>query len=540
MSNNLSLGAHLSDIAVSLKNTSIQVLRLNHTGISNTYKSPTDIITSFCGLDLKELILDHNFIHKMDLIFSKCFKTLEILSLAENNLEETLELVFDTLNIEHLVGLNYSSQSRVSNIVVSDSEHERVKRHSGEFHICEQHMACPMIFPSKLKWVDMSQSGIEIQQIPELVILRNSTLNFVKASYTGIDSIQFPIYCTNNVIPKIETADISNNALRCINESVFGPNIGHCDWTSLKYFYLGNNKLGNTLGNTCNYNKKNILGFAKYLIGLEVLDSSHNMISSGNSLVPLRNLSNLKTLDLSSNTLLNFSLDLTKMDNLTKLNLANNNLRYLSKRSILQLNKLQATKLNHSFINVDLSGNLLSCTCTYLYFFHWMAKTTVLMVNRAQYQCQFSNGRMRKLNNLQNIIEILEKQCYSVTWMKLCVGLQTLYFTLVTLFSFLYRFRHIFHYFLLKIKLNRHLLRVHLDKRKYTFSAFISCERRDCKYFVMRYFLPELENKETELKFCIAQRNFVVGVTILDNIVRAIHRSRKVVFIISRYFLESG
>ena len=121
LSHNPGLGAHLSDIAVSLKNTSIQVLKLNHTGISNTYKSPTDIITSFCGLGLKELILDHNFIHKIDPIFSKCFTKLEILSLAENNLEETLELVFDTLNIKHLVGLNFSSQNWVTNTIIPDS-----------------------------------------------------------------------------------------------------------------------------------------------------------------------------------------------------------------------------------------------------------------------------------------------------------------------------------------------------------------------------------------------------------------------------------
>ena len=325
----------------------------------------------------------------------------------------------------------------------------------------------------------------------------------------------------------------------CVNESVFDPNIGHCDWSSLKYMDLGNNKLGITLGNTCNKNKQNILGYAKYLTGLEVLDISHNMISSGNSLTPLRNLSNLKTLDLSSNTLLNFSLDLTNMGNLIKLNLTNNNLRYLCKRLIFQLNELQARKLNNSTVEVDLSGNLLSCTCAYIYFFHWMAKTNI-MVNQQQYLCEFDGGRIQKLHKLQTIIEILDKQCYSVTWMKLCVGLEVLYFTLVTVFTFLYRIRHTIKYYLLKIKLNRHLLRAHLKKTKYEYSAFVSCERRDSKFFVKPHFLPNLETAETQLKFCVAQRNFVVGVTILDNIMRAMYRSRNVVFIISKYFLESG
>ena len=51
--------------------------------------------------------------------------------------------------------------------------------------------------------------------------------------------------------------------------------------------------------------------------------------------------------------------------------------------------------------------------------------------------------------------------------------------------------------------------------------------------------LPNLENPETKLQFCIAQRNFLVGATILDNIMRAINRSRKVIFIVSQYFLGS-
>ena len=41
------------------------------------------------------------------------------------------------------------------------------------------------------------------------------------------------------------------------------------------------------------------------------------------------------------------------------------------------------------------------------------------------------------------------------------------------------------------------------------------------------------------MKFCVAQRNFLVGATILDNVMRAIHKSKKVIFIISQYFLQS-
>ena len=263
LSNNPRLGIHLPDIADSLKNTSIQALRLNNTGIGSSYQSSTDIIYYFCGLFLKELILDQNSIREMKPIFRECFPRLEILSLADNYLVETVWLTLDTVNLRHLVGLNYSSQNWINTNFPLDSTHKRVKRFKEKVHACEKHMVCPFILSSQLKWIDLSRSGIRIQQIPQVALMQNSTLSFFKASYTGIESVQNPIYCPFNVIPKIETIDISHSALRCINESVFDPNIGHCDWRSLKYLYLGNNKLGNTLGNTCNYKKTKYPWFCK-------------------------------------------------------------------------------------------------------------------------------------------------------------------------------------------------------------------------------------------------------------------------------------
>ena len=133
----------------------------------------------------------------------------------------------------------------------SDAVHKRVKRFKGKVHVCEKHMACPIIFSLSVA-VDrcVSYRNKNSANSRTGILMQNSTLKYFKASYTGIESVQFPFYCAFNVIPKIETIDVNNSALRCINESVFDPNIGHCDWRSLKYVYLGNNKLGNTFENT--------------------------------------------------------------------------------------------------------------------------------------------------------------------------------------------------------------------------------------------------------------------------------------------------
>ena len=86
----------------------------------------------------------------------------------------------------------------------------------------------------------------------------------------------------------------------------------------------------------------------------------------------------------------------------------------------------------------------------------------------------------------------------------------------------------------MKMRLKRQILRAILNKHKYTFNAFVSCECRDAKWFVKRRLLPILEREETKLKFCVAQSDFIVGATIIDNIMKAMTKSRKIIFIISQ------
>ena len=373
-----------------------------------------------------------------------------------------------------------------------------------------------------------------------MVLLRNCTLNNLRASYTGMGTIQFPIYCAFNVRFPLETVDVSNNGLRCINESSFDQSATNCDWSSVKYLYLNNNNLGQISGNICNRNKQNILGFLKPASGLEVLDLSHNMIETSYSLTPLSNLSNLKFLDLSSNLLHNFSLDLNNLRNLVKLKLENNNLKYLSHGTTKQLDKIQASRQNSSCLEVDLSGNVFSCLCPYLNFLNWMTKTNIVLLNKKHYQCEFNDGVTTNMHNIQLVIAKLESQCYSYIWFKFYISSQCLVYFLISMISLLYRFRHDIRYLFLKLKLNRHKLRNLLNPKQYTYSAFVSCVRIDCRKFVIQKLLPNLETEETRLKFCVAQRNFVVGVTIIDNIMRAIDNSKKVIFIISKAFLDSG
>ena len=301
---------------------------------------------------------------------------------------------------------------------------------------------------------------------------------------------------------------------------------------------LQNNQLGNIDTNTCNDDKQNIVRFLKPLSSLKRLDLAMNMFQNSEKLGDLKYLINLQILDLSHNRFQNFTLSLSSFTSLTKLDISYNNLRCLSQKTMSELTTLQK-KSNLRFIEIDLSGNLLSCNCECYIFFQWMVKTKVILTNSNAYQCIFDNGKKETLSSIESIISKLFSQCYSSKWLAIYVSTEALVLVLITILSLAYRMRHEIWYLYLRIKLNRQKLAVLLNQKNYKYAAFVSCEHRDAKYFIIKRFLPSLETPQTNFKFCIAQRDFIVGATIIGNIMSAMQNSRKIVFIISQYFLTS-
>ena len=534
LSNNEKVIIHIKNIIPALKKTSIDTLKLNNTGIGQvTVLRP--ILKELGELHLKQLTLDNNTMRTLKAIFSKSFPKLEVLSVGNNFLSDALSLRYDIMELKHLIGLNVSWQQKFTGQanVTSTSSQWAIN------DICDPGMACPLTFPPKIEWIDLSHTNMGAIDLPEFALIHNSTLKSLDISYNGIHFIKKPVYCrqtdTSLIVPQIETVNINNNALQCVTSTFFS----YCDWSSMNRIFSRNNKLGQTEGNICNSNKNNILGFIKPAINLEVLDLAGNQIQNGTLLSDIGLLHKLREVDLSSNGFHNFSVVLQNMTGLRKLNLSNNNIGCLSLSTILQLNKLQNLKHKPEKIEVDLSGNLLSCSCECFDFFQWMMRTEVTLTDMDNYQCKFNDGGKEDLNKLVFVVAKLESLCFDDQWLNICMSLEVLTYILITLICVSYRRRYDIKYIFLKMKLNRHKLRRILDTRNYTYSAFVSCDHRDAKYFVYKKFLPNLETHETKLKFCVAQRNFLVGATILDNIMRAINKSRKVIFIVSEYFLTS-
>ncbi|CAC5380469.1 Toll-like receptor 4 [Mytilus coruscus] len=77
----------------------------------------------------------------------------------------------------------------------------------------------------------------------------------------------------------------------------------------------------------------------------------------------------------------------------------------------------------------------------------------------------------------------------------------------------------------------------HPREKRYRFDAFISYADEE-RVFVTKNVQAKLE-EEACLRLCIHHRDFIPGCDIADNIINAIHQSRKVVFIITEAFLKS-
>ncbi|XP_051901703.1 toll-like receptor 18 [Pristis pectinata] len=71
-----------------------------------------------------------------------------------------------------------------------------------------------------------------------------------------------------------------------------------------------------------------------------------------------------------------------------------------------------------------------------------------------------------------------------------------------------------------------------------TFHAFVSYSRADAEW-VMQQLLARLEAGRSPYRVCIHERDFTPGRWIIDNIIENMERSRKVLFVLSRGFVDS-
>ncbi|XP_017283953.1 toll-like receptor 18 isoform X2 [Kryptolebias marmoratus] len=93
-------------------------------------------------------------------------------------------------------------------------------------------------------------------------------------------------------------------------------------------------------------------------------------------------------------------------------------------------------------------------------------------------------------------------------------------------------------YQIIRAKYRAHKEKAAGDLGTFTYHAFISYSHSDADW-VRDQLLPCLENNRNPYRLCIHERDFMPGRWIIDNIIENIESSRKVIFVLSRHFVNS-
>ncbi|VDI53585.1 toll-like receptor 13 [Mytilus galloprovincialis] len=270
-------------------------------------------------------------------------------------------------------------------------------------------------------------------------------------------------------------------------------------------------------------------------VGTDVkeLDLSYNLITSLTQFT-FHQYSSLEKLILSNNEFNEITFDFEHLTDLKLVDLSNNRIKSFSHKSMEILSVLMENK-NFS---LNLENNNLQCTCDTIIFLSWMQQNLLHFVNNNLYKCQFKDGSVVVLNDLNTIITRLERQCLSLTGVIVCTSLGILITCIIIAIKLVYRNRWIvLYYYYLKKSKNRNTSESTELEEGIVYDAFVAYAEEDMK-FVHEDCIQNLET-DKNLKLCIHHRDFIPGEEITVNITNAIHRSRKTICIITKSFLES-
>ncbi|XP_062591435.1 toll-like receptor 4 [Saccostrea cucullata] len=341
------------------------------------------------------------------------------------------------------------------------------------------------------------------------------------------------LYMQNNIIyelngpiigfESVEYIDFSNNFCGYISPNFFRY------FRNLSYLNLSHNALGETLEMDENGE------IFQYLRMLTTLDLTRNRIVSLSDTI-FRNLNKLKNLDVSYNSLNKFSIPINHMTNLSNLDLSNNQLTCLDADTRNALDSISQRRE----ISVNLRENRLRCDCENLEFIKWMHfSKNVKFLCFYNYSCVFLNSSKMHFSDIENLLQTLEKQCFSYTL--LIVIMTSLIIVALTtavsriLYRYRWKLRYMYYVAREKYK-DDELCNRKTRGKEYHFDAFVSYAESDRQFVIS---LVKFLEDQSNLRLCIHHRDFIPGTGIEDNITNAIHNSRQTICIMTSQFLES-
>ncbi|XP_039361936.1 toll-like receptor 4 isoform X1 [Mauremys reevesii] len=280
------------------------------------------------------------------------------------------------------------------------------------------------------------------------------------------------------------------------------------------------------------------------LESLQVLKMAGNSFKDNNLGDSFVNLTQLLTLDVSSCKLIQVSLStFSSLGKLQKLNISHNKLltfdhpayKPLQALTVLDFSSNQLTVLKEkalenllsSLVHLDLSHNLLDCSCNHLSFLKW-AKEHGELLQRTELMVCNSPEHLKNASMLN----------FDLSSCQLSAVLVAVYggtaLAGVVFLILIYKYYFSLYYGLVLLSGCRRYA-----DRDDTYDAFVIHSSKDIEW-VRNELVETLERGVPPFHLCLHYRDFIPGVPVASNIIQeGFLSSRKVISVISNHFLES-
>ena len=465
---------------------------------------------------LKRIHFDDNALETPDNDALSYFpKSITYLSLQSNKLmTDPYMLRLKTLsNLEEL-DLSYEYRSRINYFPSSDSLVSS-QQHRDTRSVSPNCINLGFMFPDKLRKIVFNYCKQEFT-IPCLLLPTNNKLEDLRGAGNIFYSWQGPL----KGLDKLKSFDLSRNYCSNVSEHFFSgmPN--------LQELYIHTNFIGLVL------KKRNRI--FRDLTKLRILDMSFNVITQLPATLFEQQMQ-LEKLNLSTNGLVMFDIDMEHMNNLTYLDLSANSLETLPENVRNYLDRRMKGKMS-----VDLSGNPIKCACDNKDFIYWLSERRNKFIGFVNYTFVDESNTKLEISEFNKKVETMKKSCLSnlttlVISIVCCVGLVLI---IVGCVLYRYRWKLRYFYYIGKSKYRGYTAIHGTDSSDdYTYDAFISYAGDELN-FIKNELIPELEGGR-HLVLAIHQRDFMAGESITENIVNAVTKSRKTVLVITENFLKS-